>query len=85
MIASAYNENFFRTRLRKLREQAGLTQRQVAELANITEIYYQSIEAGRRPNVSLRIAGQLAAVYGLTLSELFLPTLLPISSIQRKQ
>lgn len=50
-----------------------MTQRQVAELSGITEIYYQSIEAGRRPNISIRIIGQLGTAFGLTISELFAP------------
>jgi transcriptional regulator with XRE-family HTH domain len=71
MIPTAYNDEAFRARLRKLREAANLTQREVAEHAGITKIYYQSIEAGRRSNVSIRVIGQIAAVYGMSLSEFF--------------
>lgn len=68
------SEIFFKERARLLRNRSGLTQHVVAELAGISEIYYQSIEAGRRPNVSLRIIDQIASVYGLSIHEFFAPT-----------
>lgn len=58
-------------RLKQLRKLSGLTQEEVAELAGIPSITYQSIEAGRRPNVSINMAGKLAKAYELTISGLF--------------
>jgi transcriptional regulator with XRE-family HTH domain len=40
-------------------------------MAGISHIYYQSIEAGRRPNVSLRVLEKIAIAYGLSIHELF--------------
>jgi transcriptional regulator with XRE-family HTH domain len=67
-------ETFLRNRLRVLRKEAGLTQEAVAELAGISFIFYQSIEAGRRPNASLKTIDKISHVYGLTIHELFAPT-----------
>ncbi|MDE1171855.1 MAG: helix-turn-helix transcriptional regulator [Verrucomicrobium sp.] len=58
-------------RVKELRRKAGLTQLHFAELAGISYPHYQDIELGRRPNVSIRLIGQIAKVYGLTASELF--------------
>ena len=66
-------EEFLRERLRLLRRNMELTQEAVAELAGISSIYYQSIEAGRRPNVSLKIIHKISQVYGLAIHELFSP------------
>ncbi|MDR0532975.1 MAG: helix-turn-helix transcriptional regulator [Verrucomicrobiales bacterium] len=64
-------ERFLRERLRLLRETSGLSQLAVSEMAGISYIYYQSIEAGRRPNVSLRVLDKLTMAYGITIHELF--------------
>jgi transcriptional regulator with XRE-family HTH domain len=66
-------ERFLRNRLRLLRKSVGLTQESVSELAGISSIFYQSIEAGRRPNVSLRTIDKISRAYGLTIHELFAP------------
>jgi transcriptional regulator with XRE-family HTH domain len=66
-------EKFLRERLRLLRKISELTQEQVSELAGISSIFYQSIEAGRRPNVSLKTVDKISRVYGLTIHELFSP------------
>ncbi len=66
-------EKFLRERLRLLRKMGGLTQESVSELAGISAIFYQSIEAGRRPNVSLKTIHKVSRVYGLTIHELFAP------------
>jgi DNA-binding XRE family transcriptional regulator len=66
-------EKFLRDRLRVLRRNAGLTQEGVSELAGISSIFYQSIEAGRRPNVSLKTIHKISQVYSLTIHELFSP------------
>ena len=63
--------DLLRQRLRKLREDAGYTQENVAEFAGIAPIYYQSIEAGRRKNPTLDTLSEVAAIYGLTVQEIF--------------
>lgn len=69
------SELFLRKRLRSLREKAGLTQAGISELSGVSYDYYQNIEQGKRPNVSLRMIHQIAKVYGLTVHELFSPQL----------
>jgi len=76
-------ERFLQERLRRLREKGGLTQLAVAEMAGISYIHYQSIEAGRRSNVSLRVLDKLTAAYGITIHELFANTLPPIKLAKR--
>ncbi len=55
-----------RENLKRLRTRHGLTQEQVAELSRVDYKFYQAIEAGRRPNVTLTTLDQLAVVYGVT-------------------
>jgi len=43
-----------------------LTQEGVAELAGVDYKFYQAVETGRRPNVTLSTLDQIAKVYGLT-------------------
>lgn len=62
---------FLRKRLKDLREMAGLTQEEYAELAGIPYKVYQHIEAGRRPNPRLSTLERLAQGFGLTVNELF--------------
>jgi transcriptional regulator with XRE-family HTH domain len=75
-------ERFLRARLRLLRKSAGLTQESLSELAGISCIFYQSIEAGRRPNVSLRTIDKISRAYGLTIGELF-SSQMPVVKIER--
>ncbi len=75
--------SFLRVRLRALRKLCGFTQEGVAELAGISPIYYQSIESGRRPNVSLIFIEKIASAYGLKIHELFSPKI-PVIKVQRK-
>jgi transcriptional regulator with XRE-family HTH domain len=77
------SEEFLRKRLRILREKAGLTQSIVAELAGVSYDYYKDIEQGVRPNVSIRIVEKIAAVYGLSIHELFSPQL-PTIKLKQK-
>jgi transcriptional regulator with XRE-family HTH domain len=51
--------------IKLLRERHELTQERVAELSGIDYKFYQSIETGRRPNVTLSTLGQIAVVYGI--------------------
>ncbi|MDR0534082.1 MAG: helix-turn-helix domain-containing protein [Verrucomicrobiales bacterium] len=62
---------FLARRLRRLREMTGLTQEGFAEHAGISYKVYQSIEAGRRWNLRLKTILNFAAIYDLTLAELF--------------
>lgn len=50
-----------------------LSQKEIAELAGISYIYYQGIKSRRRPNPSLNTIKKLAIVYGLAIHELFSP------------
>jgi transcriptional regulator with XRE-family HTH domain len=59
-----------------------LTQEALSEMAGISSIYYQSIEAGRRPNVSLRTIDKISRAYGLTIHELFSPQI-PLVKIEK--
>jgi transcriptional regulator with XRE-family HTH domain len=68
-------ELFLRKRLRVLRAAAGLTQAVISELSGVSYDYYQNIEQGKRPNVSIRMIHQIAKVYGLTVHELLSPEL----------
>jgi DNA-binding XRE family transcriptional regulator len=63
--------DFLRERLKHLRNAAGLTQEQYAEIAGIPYKVYQHIEAGRRDNPRLSTIEKLAAGFGLTVTELF--------------
>ncbi|MEF7476185.1 helix-turn-helix domain-containing protein [Pediococcus pentosaceus] len=51
--------------LQKYREQKGLTQEQLAKLANISVTMVQSLESGRR-NGSVKTIVKLAKVLGVT-------------------
>jgi len=51
--------------IKLLRERHGLSQERVAELSGIDYKFYQSIETGRRPNVTLSTLDQIAAAYGI--------------------
>ena len=64
----------FLARIRDLRKEAGLTQEQVAELAELTYKHYQSIEAGRRKHLWLDTVFKLAQAYDLEVWELFYPS-----------
>lgn len=57
-----------RTYLKQLREQAGLTHKQVSEKLEISEPYYQMIEAGKRQKrMDISLAAKLAAIFGVSL------------------
>jgi len=68
--------------IRLLRERHGLTQERVAELSGIDYKFYQSIETGRRPNVTLSTLDQIAGVYGISGQKLISPRL-PRTAIQK--
>lgn len=57
-----------RTYLKQLREQNNLTHRQVADKLDISEPYYQMIEAGKRQKkMDISLAAKIAAIFGVDL------------------
>ena len=59
----------FGTRLRSIRQERGISQEKLAELADLHRTYVSSIERGER-NVSLVNIERLAAALGVTMAEL---------------
>jgi len=57
-------------RLRRLREEAGLTQEQFAERAGMSYKYYQQIEAGRKADLRLSTLERLAKAHRIKLARL---------------
>jgi len=62
-----------RNRLLELREEAGLTQEAVSELAGLSYKHYQALEAGRKPDVRLSTLCMIANAYGIEPYELLDP------------
>jgi transcriptional regulator with XRE-family HTH domain len=60
----------FGARVRKLRQERGWTQVDLAERLGVDRSYLAQIEGGQR-NVSLAIIETIAAGFGLSLSKLF--------------
>lgn len=60
----------FGERIRALRQQRGISQERLAELANLHRTYISSVELGER-NVSLKNIQALADALGVSLQELF--------------
>ncbi len=58
-------------RLKVARRTAGLTQMAVCDLTGLTQSYLSGLEASRYPNVTLRTAHKLAALYRVPLGLLF--------------
>lgn len=56
--------------LRALREQRGLTLRQVEEQAQVSNAYLSQIERGERGVPRVRILKKLASAYGVSVTEL---------------
>ena len=56
--------------LKRLRQDAGLTQEQFAEHAKMSYKYYQQIEAGRKCDLRISTLEKLARAHGITLSRL---------------
>ena len=57
-------------RLRELRDARGMTQQQVADLAGISQPYYQQIETGKR-RANERTQDALAKAFGVPVTSLF--------------
>lgn len=59
-------------RLQKLREEYGLTQKQMGEKLGISESYYCQLENGKR-RMSLPTAVKIASIFNKSLDDIFLP------------
>ncbi|MCJ2165231.1 helix-turn-helix transcriptional regulator [Pseudodesulfovibrio sp. S3] len=57
-------------RMRQLRDEAGLSQEKLAELAEVHRTYISTIERGQQ-NISLTVMIKLANVFQISLDELF--------------
>ncbi len=58
------------SRVRKLRDRKGLTQRELAELAGVRQSHISLIENDRRPNVTAIVAADIARALGVSLEYL---------------
>ena len=56
--------------LKRLREERGWTQAELAKKASVTEAYVSMIEAGKRKSPSLPVLRRLARALGKTMAEL---------------
>jgi transcriptional regulator with XRE-family HTH domain len=56
-------------KLRVLREELGLTQKEAAELANVSQVTLVRLESGRRPPYMPTVT-KIARAYGVPLEEL---------------
>src|SRR5688572_27255437 len=61
-------------RLRQLREDRGLTQEKLSEVAGLEYKHYQAVEAGRKPDLRLSTLVKLAKGLGLEPWELLHPS-----------
>ncbi|SHH06466.1 helix-turn-helix transcriptional regulator [Tepidibacter thalassicus] len=59
--------------LQKLRKKNNLTQQEVAEILEITPVFYGMIERGER-NPSLELAKKIADLFDSTIDEIFFNT-----------
>lgn len=55
--------------LRRMREARGLSQRELARKAGVTQSYISHIETRRQKNITVRVAKKLARALGVTLME----------------
>lgn len=63
--------NDLRKWLKKLREESGLSQQQVADRLNITRQYYQQIEAGdRQQKMDITLSSKLSELFGISTEEI---------------
>lgn len=57
--------------LKRLREDSGLTQKQVGEKLDISESYYSYIEAGDRQKVmDISLARKLSSIFGVSVEQI---------------
>jgi transcriptional regulator with XRE-family HTH domain len=76
--------NLFRARIRELRIASGLTQEQYAERCGIPYKVLQHLERGRRANPRLTTLEKLAKGAGVSVYDLFSPTLPALTEIKKK-
>ena len=60
------------TRIRQLRKQSGISQRQLARRAGITSAYVSRLENDLNPNVSAKVVYNLARGLGTTVDDLLM-------------
>jgi DNA-binding XRE family transcriptional regulator len=60
-------------KLKQFREEAGLTQKQIAEKLGVSESYYCQLENNKR-RMSLQLALDIAAILKKTPNDIFLPS-----------
>lgn len=65
-----------RTRLKELREENNLLQKEMAEMLNISLSFYSSIERGKR-NPTLDLAKKIADLFDLKIEDIFFENKLP--------
>lgn len=57
--------------LKQLREERGMTQKQVAEQLNISESYYSYIEAGdRQKMMDISLARKISKIFGISIEQI---------------
>lgn len=57
--------------LKQLREERGMTQKQVAEKLNISESYYSYIEAGdRQKMMDISLARKISNIFGISIEQI---------------
>jgi transcriptional regulator with XRE-family HTH domain len=69
----------FGKRLREVREEAGISQEKLAELATLHRTYVSSVERGKR-NISIENIERLAIALGVSMREL-----MPVDAKQPKK
>ncbi|MDP0497655.1 MAG: helix-turn-helix transcriptional regulator [Verrucomicrobiota bacterium JB024] len=72
------------TRLRELRKRHGLTQQELAELADFNQNFVQQIEAGRKKEIWVSTVERLAAAFCLELHEFLAPELPAKTKLAKK-
>lgn len=76
--------SLLRVRLKQLRLARGLTQEECAERCAIPYKVFQHLEAGRRPNPRLSTLEKLAKGVGVSVYDLFSPTMPAITKLKKK-
>ena len=73
----------FRENIRRSRLNLGLTQQALAEKTQLSYKYYQNLEAGRLPGLTLATIDKLAATLGVEVWKLFHPNMIPQAQAKR--
>ena len=73
MIAGVNSLEKVRRRLRDLRCLHGLTQQELAEIADFSQNFLQQIEAGRKKEIWLSTVERLASAFSLPVHEFLAP------------